>query len=276
MTNQIMTFTNKEFGSVRTVDVNGEPWFVGRDVCAAFGDKNNSRSISRIDEEDKITIEITDSMGRTQKVIAINESGLYSLLFAMQPQKARKNGVSDVYPIETQKRIEKLHRFKRWVTSEVLPSIRKTGSYFITKKLDSYMIENPVERAKRWIEEYEEKLALEQKIENDKPLVDFANHVSNTSDLIDIGTLAKLAQDENIKIGRNKLFEWLRDNGYLMSSYGHKNEPYQKYLDENNKLFEVKEYTYNTPYGVEIGMKTYVTGKGQIYFIEKLRKEFAA
>ena len=283
MNNEITIFENPEFGKVRTVIVDNEPWFVGRDICNVFGDKNSSRSLGRIDAEDKRIINILDLKNRSQTATFVNESGLYSLLFAMQPQKANHDGVSDAYPIEVQKRIEKLHKFKRWVTSEVLPSIRKTGKYEIKnnpaiEKLDSYstvnsyMIENPIERAKRWIEEQEEKIALENKIKADEPLVEFAKHVTETSDLIDIGMLSKVAKNENINIGRNKLFEWLRDNGYLMSRGIHKNEPYQKWIDKG--YFELKEYSYKTAYGESIGFKTYVTGKGQIYIIEELRKYF--
>lgn len=279
MENEIIIFENPEFGKVRTVIIDSEPWFVGRDICNVFGDKNSSRSLGRIDTEDKRMINILDSKNRSQTATFVNESGLYSLLFAMQPQKANHDGVSDAYPIDVQKRIEKLHKFKRWVTSEVLPSIRKTGKYEIKnnpapaiEKPDSYMIENPIERAKRWIEEQEEKIALENKIKADEPLVEFAKHVTETSDLIDIGMLSKVAKNENINIGRNKLFEWLRDNGYLMSRGIHKNEPYQKWI--NKGYFELREYSYKTAYGESIGFKTYVTGKGQIYIIEELRKYF--
>lgn len=129
--NEIEIFNNPEFGEVRTLVIDAQPWFVGRDVCAVFGDTNSSRSIGRIDDDDKRTIEITDNKGRKQNAIFVNESGLYALLFAMQPQKANHDGVSDAYPIEIQERIDKLHKFKRWVTSEVLPSIRKTGGYKI-------------------------------------------------------------------------------------------------------------------------------------------------
>lgn len=100
---------------------------MGKDVCTIFNDKNHTRSLGRIDPNDKRSLPITDSMGRKQNAIFINESGLYSLLFAMQPQKAHNNGVSNEYPIETQERINKLHTFKCWVTAEVLPTIRKTG-----------------------------------------------------------------------------------------------------------------------------------------------------
>lgn len=252
MENQIVkVFENEEFGRVRAVLIDGEPWFVGKDVAMTLGYTNYRDALVRhIDLEDKIDgVVIHDSIGRPQKPILINESGVYSLIFGSNLPNAKF--------------------FKRWVTSEVLPTIRKTGAYQL---MDSYMIDDPVERAKRWIEEQEEKKALERKIEEDQPKVEFADHVADTSDLIDMSTLAKLAKKENIKIGRNRLFEWLRDNNYLMSHGKHKNEPYQKYVD--NGWFVVREYTYNTAYGEQIGTKTYVTGKGQMGIIEKLRKDF--
>lgn len=251
MENQIVkVFENEEFGRVRTVVINGEPWFVGKDVALVLGYSKPLDAIARhVDEDDSVKHGLTDSLGRNQETILINESGLYSLILLSKLPNAKM--------------------FKRWVTSVVLPTIRKTGSY---RFMDSYMIDDPVERAKRWIEEQEEKKALERKIEEDKPKVEFADHVADTSDLIDMSTLAKLAKKENINIGRNRLFEWLRDNNYLMSHGKHKNEPYQKYVD--NGWFVVREYTYNTAYGEQIGTKTYVTGKGQMGIIEKLRKDF--
>ena len=131
--NKLQIFENTDFGTFRTVLIDKEPYFVGKDVCEAFNDKNHNRSLGRIDEEDKRREQITDVLGRKQEAVLINESGLYALLFAMQPQKANHDGVSDAYPIEVQERIEKLRRFKRWVTSEVLPAIRKTGSYTVPK-----------------------------------------------------------------------------------------------------------------------------------------------
>jgi phage antirepressor protein len=130
---KIQIFESTDFGTVRTVLIDKEPYFVGKDVCEAFDDKNHNRSLGRIDEEDKRREQITDVLGRKQEAVLINESGLYALLFAMQPQKANHDGVSDAYPIEVQERIKKLRRFKRWVTSEVLPAIRKTGSYTVPK-----------------------------------------------------------------------------------------------------------------------------------------------
>ena len=123
--NEIQIFNNEEFGKIRTVTIDNEPWFVGKDVCEAFGGTNYRRSISNIDDSDKGVSQM-DTPGGKQDMIIINESGLYALLFQMQPQKAK--GVSQNDDLIND-RVEKLHRFKHWVTSEVLPSIRKTGGY---------------------------------------------------------------------------------------------------------------------------------------------------
>ncbi len=135
-------------------------------------------------------------------------------------------------------------------------------------KQDSYMIEDPIERAKRWIEEQEERKRLELKIQQDKPLVDFANQVSTSSDSILVRQFAKLLSDENIKIGERKLYQWFRDNGYVCKN---STEPTQRSINQN--LFEIVERTVKTPYGDKIVQTTKITGKGQIYFTEKLRKE---
>lgn len=127
--NGLQIFNNAEFGEIRSMSIDGDAWFMGKDVCEAFGDKNHTRTMGRLDEEDKKLIEIVDSLGRAQVATFVNESGLFSMLFAMQPQKANRDTSLDAYPIEVQKRIEKLHRFKRWVTHEVLPSLYRTGRY---------------------------------------------------------------------------------------------------------------------------------------------------
>ena len=121
---QVFNFQNKE---VRTISRNGEPWFVGKDVCSYFGDTNHNRSLSRLDEEDKSLV-YTNTEGGTQEVTAINESGLYQLLFSFQPAKANKGGTHTVSPLISE-RIAIIKQFKKWVTKDVLPSIRKTGSY---------------------------------------------------------------------------------------------------------------------------------------------------
>lgn len=130
-TPQTNIFTSEEFGEVRTIIINGEPWFVGKDVCKAFGDTNHKRSLSSIDDSDRCISKVDTTSGK-QSMVIINESGLYSLLFQMQPKKAK--GVSQNAPL-VEERTQKLKRFKRWVTSEVLPTIRKTGGYVLNDEL---------------------------------------------------------------------------------------------------------------------------------------------
>lgn len=124
---ELKIFENPAFGKIRALTLGGEPWFVGKDVCVTFGDTNPNRSLGRVDEQDKMRY-VIQTAGGSQEATLINESGLYSLLFSMQPEKANKGGTHTVPP-SVQERIDKLHAFKRWVTSEVLPAIRKTGGY---------------------------------------------------------------------------------------------------------------------------------------------------
>ena len=137
MENEMTLLRHEEFGKVRTLNINGELWFMGKDVCKIFGDSNHNRSLGRVDDEDKKMVELTDSLGRKQTATAVNESGLYALLLTMQPQKAHHESAPNEYPIEIQRRIEKLHRFKRWVTADVLPSIRKHGAYLTNDVMDT-------------------------------------------------------------------------------------------------------------------------------------------
>ena len=146
MENGMILFQHEEFEEVRTLNLEDELWFVGKDVCKVFGDNNHNRRLSRIDYKDKRMVELTDSLGRKQTAIAVNESGLYELLFAMQPQKAHHDGAPDEYPIEIQQRMEKLCKFKRWITTEVIPSIRKHGVYIAAETMNT-ITSNPRELA---------------------------------------------------------------------------------------------------------------------------------
>ena len=249
MSNEIKIFENEEFGSVRTMKINGKPYFVGKDVADILGYQNGSRDINRhVDEDDREKVMIFD--GNQDKVsIIINESGLYSLILSSKLPNAKK--------------------FKRWVTSDVLPAIRKTGSYSIQSKPDSYTIEDPAARARRWAEEYEEKKALEAKIEEQKPLVEYAEHIQASKDVIDMKSMAKLASKNGIKIGRNKLFSFLRDRKIL----DRENIPYANYMDK--EWFQVVEspYTFNNG-DVKIIRTTLVSPKGQIGIIRQLKKYY--
>lgn len=246
--NEIKIFENAEFGEVRTVVKDGEPWFVGKDVAAILGYVDTDQAIRKhVDEEDKLSRRF-DGSGQARNMTIINESGVYSLILSSKLPTAKK--------------------FKRWVTSEVLPAIRKTGSYALTQKRDSYMIENPAERARRWAEEYEEKLALEQKIEKDKPLVEFAEHIQTSEDCISMNNMAKLASKNGVKIGRNRLFSLLREQKVLKKD----NIPYQRYI-EVQPWFEVKESVYDSANFTRICLTTMVTPRGQKGIIRLLKKE---
>ena len=249
MSNEIKIFENEEFGSVRTMEINGEPYFVGKDVAEILGYANTSKAlIDHVDDEDKLNNETLSSLGQRGGWL-INESGLYSLIISSKLPNAKK--------------------FKRWVTSDVLPAIRKTGSYSIQIKPDSYTIEDPAARARRWAEEYEEKKALEAKIEEQKPLVEYAEHIQASKDVIDMKSMAKLASKNGIKIGRNKLFSFLRDRKIL----DRENIPYANYMDK--EWFEVVESTYTFSNGEEkITKTTLVSPKGQIGIIRQLKKYY--
>ena len=249
MENAIKIFENEEFGSVRTMEINGEPYFVGKDVAEILGYANTSKAlIDHVDDEDKLNNETLSSLGQRGGWL-INESGLYSLILSSKLPTAKK--------------------FKRWVTSDVLPAIRKTGSYSIQSKPDSYTIEDPAARARRWAEEYEEKKALEAKIEEQKPLVEYAEHIQASKDVIDMKSMAKLASKNGIKIGRNKLFSFLRDRKILDSE----NIPYANYMDK--EWFEVVESTYTFSNGEEkITKTTLVKPKGQLGIVRQLRKYY--
>lgn len=245
MSNEVQIF-NFESNEVRTLLINNEPWFVGKDVAEVLGYANARDTLNKhVDEEDK-GVAKCDTLGGTQNMTIVNESGLYSLIMGSKLPSAKK--------------------FKRWVTSEVLPTLRKTGQYNMT---DSYMIKDPIERAKRWIEEEEERQALRLENAEMKPKALFADAVTASKGDINIGTLAKMLKQNGIDIGQNRLFAWLRDNGYLIKRKGKsENLPKQPYVDSGlfkviDKPIFLKDGSTKTVY------TTYVTPKGQKYFINK-------
>lgn len=245
--NEIMIFNNPEFGSVRTADVDGKTYFCGNDIATALGYKQPADAIRN---HCKGVYEISTPTNSGKQMMKYITEG-------------------DVYRLITHSKLPEAEKFERWVFDEVLPSIRKTGSYSINQKPDSYMIDDPIERAKRWIEEAEERKALAAKVEENKPLVVFANSVETAKTSILIGDLAKILKQNGVDIGRKRLFAWLRDNGYLMKGNStSKNMPTQRSMEAG--LFEIKEGTFNNPDGtIGITKTPKVTGKGQIYFINK-------
>ena len=259
--NMIEVFKDEEFGEIRTVQKDDKVLFCGSDVARALGYARPADAISAHCKG--VCVLPTPSAGGVQNTKFITEG--------------------DVYRLISHSKLPSAEKFERWVFDEVLPMIRKTGGYVADEDLfvETYLPfsdDNTKMLFKLTLETVQQLNGIIRKqakqLEDERPLVEFADHVSNASNLIDIGTLAKIANDENIDIGRTRLFDWLRSNGYLMDSASNKNQPYQKYIEQG--LFKVREYTYKTPYGDKVATKAMVTGKGQIYFVEKLRKAFAA
>lgn len=250
METRVKVFENEEFGRVRTTTIGEEPYFVGKDVAEILGyAKPRNAIIMHVDDEDKKDAPIQGDLGGVQQMTVINESGLYSLILSSKLPSAKK--------------------FKRWVTSEVLPTLRRTGSYTIPQKPDSYMIEDPAERARRWAEEYEEKKALETQLEEQKPLVEYAEQIQASKDVIDMKSMAKLASKRGIKIGRNKLFAFLRAQEVL----DWENIPYASYM--NRDWFEVVASGYTCLNGeIKINKTTLVKPKGQLGIVNLLKKYY--
>lgn len=239
-------FENPEFGSVRSIMVNGDPYFVGKDVAEILGYSNSRKAlIDHVDKEDKTDgVTIRDSIGRDQNPVLINESGLYSLILSSKIPKAKQ--------------------FKRWVTSEILPSIRKHGGYITGQEsmTDDELLSAALKVANRKIEE------KNRLIKEMEPKAIFADAVSASKTSILIGELSKIICQNGVEIGQKRLFQWLRDNGFLMKIGESKNMPTQKGMDMG--LFEIKESSVvNADGSNRITRTTKVTGKGQIYFLQK-------
>ena len=243
--NDLRIFENKEFGEIRTVVKDGEPWFVGKDVAEILGYTNPQKAVrEHVDDDDRGVNEM-DTPGRVQSVVVINESGLYSLILSSKLPNAKK--------------------FKKWVTSEVLPSIRKNGGYIAGQEImsDDELMARALQVAQNKI------LERDKQIETMKPKAIFADAVAASHTSILIGDLAKLISQNGVNIGQKRLFKWLRDTGYLIKREGSdRNMPTQRSMEM--KLFEVKESTISNPDGsVRITRTPKVTGKGQQYFVNK-------
>ena len=247
----LMVFSSPEFGQIRTVEIGGEPWLVGKDVAKALGYSNTKDALAKhVDPEDKGGSQIATPSG-TQEMTVINESGLYSLVLSSKLPGAK--------------------RFRRWVTGEVLPSIRKTGLYATEKTVDAILADPDVgirlltslkeERARR--------KELEAQAEENRPKVLFADAVSVAHTSILVGELAKLLKQNGVDMGQNRLFRWLRANGYLIRRQGQDfNMPTQKAMELG--LFEIKETAISHADGHTTVSKTpKITGKGQQYFVRK-------
>ena len=248
--NNISTFNNPAFGSVRAVSVNDEPYFVGKDVAEILGYERPTDAVrKRVDPDDRGVAKMETPSG-VQEMTIINESGLYSLILSSKLPKAKE--------------------FKRWVTAEVLPAIRKTGGYVndTAQFVESYFGQLEPNQKHALTMMFDESKRMSAQLKEQAPKVLFANAVETAHNSILIGDLAKIIRQNGVDIGQKRLFEWLRQNGYLIKDGQSKNMPTQKAMEMS--LFEVKESTINNPDGsVRVTRTTKVTGKGQTYFVKK-------
>lgn len=250
--NNLQIFNSPDFGQIRTIQQNGEPWFVGKDVADILGYKDTSDAMKKhVDIEDKLTRRFADS-GQNREMYIINESGLYSLILSSKMPKAKE--------------------FKRWVTSEVIPAIRKTGGYIAGSEnmTDAEIMAKAVLVAQSTIRQRDQRIKeLESDVAAAKPKVLFADAVSASDSTILIGDLAKILKQNGHPIGQKRLFCWMREQGYLIKRQGADyNSPTQRAMEMG--LFKIKETAISHSDGhVSVSKTTKVTGKGQQYFINK-------
>ena len=249
--NDLQIFSNEDFGEVRTVLVDNEPMFCLADVCKALEISNPSKVAQRLDEDERTKLEL----GRAGDTNFVTESGLYAVILRSDKPNAKK--------------------FRKWVTSEVLPSIRKNGGYIAGQETlsDDELMAKALLVAQNKIAERDSIIAEKNaQIEQMKPKQIFADAVETSRTSILVGDLAKLICQNGVQIGQKRLFEWMRQNGYLMKYGASRNMPMQKYIEQG--LFEIKENSIQSPNGnVRTTITPKVTGKGQVYFINKFLNE---
>ena len=244
--NELTVFNNEEFGEIRTMTIEGEPWFVAADVCRALDLSNPTIATSRLDEDERAKF----NLGRQGDGTIINESGLYSLVLGSRKPEAKA--------------------FKRWITHDIIPTIRKTGGYVndTAQFVESYFGQLDPSQKHALTMMFDESKRMSAQLKEQAPKVLFANAVETAHNSILIGDLAKIIRQNGVDIGQKRLFDWMRQNGYLIKDGQSKNMPTQKAMDMS--LFEVKESTINNPDGsVRVTRTTKVTGKGQTYFVKK-------
>lgn len=252
--NSVKAFANEKFGAIRTTIIGGQPWFVGKDVAKALGYKDTKKAIKmHVNAADMIggrfaPQSITDSMGRKRQATWINESGLYSLVLSSKLPSAKE--------------------FKHWVTSEVLPAIRRDGVYMTDEKAFE-VVHNPDGLADLLQQAAEQLREKDIEIERMRPKEIFSDAITASNTSILVGDLAKILKGNGVDIGQKRLFNWMRENGYLIKGQrSDRNMPTQRSMDMG--LFEIKESSYISGDGVNHITKTpKVTGKGQKYFVNK-------
>lgn len=252
--NELQNVFNFEGQEVRTVRKGQDIFFAAKDVCDILEINKHRDAVSRLDADERGSL-VVDTLGGRQEISAVNESGLYSLVFKSRKPEAKQ--------------------FKRWVTHEVLPSIRKHGAYMTPDTLQQAIL-NPdfaIGLLTNLKDEQEKRREAELQIETQKPKVLFAESVESSKTSILIRELAVLLKQNGIDTGERRLYTWLRENGYLVRRHGSdRNMPTQRSM--NLGLFEVKETPIHHNSGdIKVGKTTKVTGKGQVYFINKFLSE---
>lgn len=251
MSNEIQRFEFKGAALRTLTDENGEPWFVAKDVCDVLELSNVGQALARLDDDEKSSITLNDGTPGNPNKAIVSESGLYALVLASRKPEA--------------------HEFKRWVTHEVLPQIRKTGGYIPTTDVDDDMtiLAKAVMIGQRTMEEQKRRIAEQSEhIKVLEPKARFADAVAASDGTCLIGELAKMLRQNGLDIGQNRLFEILRQDGYLGKTGSNCNVPTQKAMDLG--LFRIKETAITHSDGhVTINRTAKVTGKGQTYFISR-------
>ena len=244
---EIQTFENADFGAIRVSTVEGEPWFVAKDVCDALGISKYRDAVSRLDDDERGSV-LVDTLGGAQETSTVSEPGLYKLIMRSRKPEAKA--------------------FQRWVTHEVLPAIRRTGGYIAAKQDETpeqimaravIVAQDTIERQKRQIDEL-------------KPKAMFADAVAASDGTCLVGELAKMIRQNGVEIGQNRLFDVLRARGFLGKAGSNRNVPTQRAMDMG--LFRIKETAITHSDGhVTLNRTPKVTGKGQRYFVEMFVKE---
>jgi anti-repressor protein len=240
---------------LRIVEQNNEPWFLLNDLVKILGLSNSRMVKSRLDDDVSSTYPIKDSLGRTQQATFVNEDGLYDVILDSRKPEAKK--------------------FRKWITSEVLPSIRKTGGYVNNDELfiQTYLPHADEQTKALFKTTLSTVRQQNEQIAAMKPKVLFADAVETSESSVLVGELSKILKQNGIDIGQNRLFKWLRDNGFLIKKRGESfNLPTQRSMEMG--LFEIKKRTINNPDGsIRTTRTPKVTGKGQIYFVNKFLSE---
>lgn len=253
--NNIQVFNNPQFGHIRTAGSPADPLFCLSDICQAIGIANARNVKNRLDNEDVHLVD-TPTAGGMQQITFVTESGLYDVIIRSDSEQAKP--------------------FRKWVTSEVLPAIRKHGIYATEATVEKMLSdpESAIIMLQAYQKERRERMAAQQEVERleaqemeNKPKVVFADAVSGSNSACLIGELAKMIAQNGYPIGEKRLFQWLRDNHYLCA-YGERfNQPYQQYIEQG--LFTMKQNVFSVNGEMRTRNTTKVTGKGQVYFINK-------